>query len=466
MNKKKLIIGGSAAGVILVAAIFGFVFLKGHSSGSSDSGDLVYVDSVTSIMGLGSGTGQLNRFAGVVEPQKTVTIKQSSDKKVKECYVKEGDEVKKGQKLFIYDTSEAEENLSSKEIEIDRIKMDIETYKSNVATLQKEKANASSEDQLDYTVRIQSAQNNQKKSEYELKSTQQEIEQLKKSIQEAEVTSEIDGVVKSINDSSDDSAGYSGSSSDDSNAYMTLLSTGHYRIKGTINEQNRTSLNEGDAVIVHSRVDENQTWKGTVSTIDLEHPEENSDSGYYMSSSSSSDTTSSSNYPFYIDLEDDSDLMLGQHVYIEPDEGQDDNKAGIWLNDYFIVDADTDSPYVWVAGSGNKLEKRDVVLGQYDENLAEYEIADGLTEKDRIAFPTEELKEGMSVVEGTADQTTAAMWDTSDEDSQDVSDEDYSNMESDGSEPDMVEDSGLDGDMSTTDTFLTDQYRRYRKLPQ
>ena len=123
----------------------------------------------------------------------------------------------------------------------------------------------------------------------------------------------------------------------------------------------------------------------------------------------------------------------------------------IWLNDYFIVDADTDSPYVWVAGSGNKLEKRDVVLGQYDENLAEYEIADGLTEKDRIAFPTEELKEGMSVVEGTADQTTAAMWDTSDEDSQDVSDEDYSDMESDGSEPDMVEDSGLDGDMSTTE---------------
>ena len=113
MNKKKLIIGGTAAGVILVAAIFGFVFLKGHSSGSSDSGDLVYVDSVTSIMGLGSGTGQLNRFAGVVEPQKTVTIKQSSDKKVKECYVKEGDEVKKGQKLFIYDTSEAEERSRS-----------------------------------------------------------------------------------------------------------------------------------------------------------------------------------------------------------------------------------------------------------------------------------------------------------------------------------------------------------------
>ena len=56
MNKKKLIIGGSAAGVILVAAIFGFVFLKGHSSGSSDSGDLVYVDSVLSLIHISEPT--------------------------------------------------------------------------------------------------------------------------------------------------------------------------------------------------------------------------------------------------------------------------------------------------------------------------------------------------------------------------------------------------------------------------
>ena len=252
-------------------------------------------------------------------------------------------------------------------------------------------------------MRIQSAQNNQKKSEYELKSTQQEIEQLKKSIQEAEVTSEIDGVVKSINNSSDDSAGYSGSSSDDSNAYMTLLSTGHYRIKGTINEQNRTSLNEGDAVIVHSRVDENQTWKGTVSTIDLEHPEENSDSGYYMSSSSSSDTTSSSNYPFYIDLEDDSDLMLGQHVYVEKDEGQTENREGLWLTSYYIIQEDGQDPYVWAAGRHDKIEKRKVTLGEYDEKLDQYQITDGLTEDDYIAYPEDSITEGEKVTKNIED---------------------------------------------------------------
>ena len=40
--------------------------------------------------------------------------------------------------------------------------------------------------------------------------------------------------------------------------------------------------------------------------------------------------------------------MLGQHVYVEADYGQSEEKAGIWLDESFICDADTDNPYVWV----------------------------------------------------------------------------------------------------------------------
>ena len=217
-------------------------------------------------------------------------------------------------------------------------------------------------------------------------------------------------------------------------------------MKGTVNEVNRDSIIEGTPVIIRSRVDSSKTWKGTMGSVDMDNSASNnsSDMAMFGMSSTSDDQTSSSTYPFYVNLDSSDGLMLGQHVYIELDEGQDDNKVGIWLNDYFIVDADTDSPYVWSADAGNKLVKRDVVLGQYDENLAEYEIADGLTEKDKIAFPTDELKEGMSAVEGTADQTTSAMWDTSDEeDSLDESGEDYSDLESDGAEPEMIEDSDL-----------------------
>ena len=325
----------------------------------------------------------------MVEPQKTWKIEVTSDKKVDEVYVKEGDEVKVGDKLFIYDTSEAEENLAQAEIELDRISNEIESGKQQIAELKQEKASAPAEDQLEYTTRIQTAENAQKKSEYELKSQKVQIEQLKKTIDSAVVTSEIDGVVKSINnsDSSDSYASING----ETEAFMTVLATGNFRIKGTVNEQNISSVIEGQPVIVHSRVDEEQTWKGTMTAVDTENPEKNDNMYYY--SSDSSETSSS--YPFYIDLESAEGLMLGQHVYIEMDYGQGEEKEGLWLASYYIVQEDGEA-YVWAANSKDKLEKRDVTLGEYDEELMEYEILDGLTTEDYIAFPEDGLVEGMS----------------------------------------------------------------------
>ena len=465
MKKRILIV----LGILIAAGAIGTgVWYHFYGNGQSGTGDsIVYVSKVSVITG--SETTAVNRFAGVVEPQKTVNVKIESGRKVKEVEVKTGEEVKAGQLLFEYDLSSIEDDLKQAQLDLDRLKNEQISLTEQIATLEAEKKKAKAEDQLSYTIEIETNKMNLKKNEYDQKSKQAEIEKLSQATQNTEVRSEIDGVVQKIDtskmggDSSDgvddtltegtaDSSD-SGSGDSSSNAFITILSTGAYRVKGTVNEVNRDSIIEGTPVIIRSRVDASKTWKGTMGSVDMDNSATNSssDAAMFGMSSTGDDQTSSSTYPFYVNLDSSDGLMLGQHVYIEPDEGQDDNKAGIWLNDYFIVDADTDSPYVWVAGSGNKLEKRDVVLGQYDENLAEYEIADGLTEKDRIAFPTEELKEGMSVVEGTADQTTAAMWDTSDEDSQDVSDEDYSDMESDGSEPDMVEDSGLDGDMSTTE---------------
>lgn len=464
--KKRILI---ALGIIILAAGIGAGgwYYYSHHMGTVSGSDTVYVTKISNLSEMDSGVE--NRYAGVVEPQETVQVKIESGRKVKEVQVKTGEEVKKGQLLFQYDLGSIQQSLQEAQLALDRLKNEALSISDQITTLEAEKKKATADNQLSYTIEIETQKMNLKKNEYDQKSKQAEIEKLSQATQNTEVRSEIDGVVQKIDtskmggDSSDgvddtltegttDSSD-SGSGDSSSNAFITILSTGAYRVKGTVNEVNRDSIIEGTPVIIRSRVDASKTWKGTMGSVDMDNSATNSssDAAMFGMSSTGDDQTSSSTYPFYVNLDSSDGLMLGQHVYIEPDEGQDDNKAGIWLNDYFIVDADTDSPYVWVAGSGNKLEKRDVVLGQYDENLAEYEIADGLTEKDRIAFPTEELKEGMSVVEGTADQTTAAMWDTSDEDSQDVSDEDYSNMESDGSEPDMVEDSGLDGDMSTTE---------------
>ena len=69
----------------------------------------------------------------------------------------------------------------------------------------------------------------------------------------------------------------------------------------------------------------------------------------------------------------------------------------------YIVDADG-NPYLWAQGKNEKLEKRSVTLGVYDEMMDTYEVLSGLTAEDYIAFPDDTLKPGMSCVaydEGT-----------------------------------------------------------------
>ncbi len=270
------------------------------------------------------------------------------------------------------------------------------------------------DNQLSYTIEIETNKMNLKKNEYSQKSKQAEIDKLQSATGNTEVRSSIDGVIQKIDTSkltTDDSSSVDDSSADDSsydssygdgssgssNAFITILSTGAYRIKGTVNELNVNSIIEGGPVIIRSRVDSSQTWKGTMGTIDKDSASSsNNSSSFYGMTDSSDSQTSTSTYPFYVNLDSSDGLMLGQHVYIEMDEGQDTEKAGIWLNEVYIVDADTDSPYVWAADSKGKLERRSVILGQYDEDLGEYEIADGLSKDDCIAYPSDVLEEGMS----------------------------------------------------------------------
>ena len=145
--------------------------------------------------------------------------------------------------------------------------------------------------------------------------------------------------------------------------------------------------------------------------IDLENASSDSSNNMYfgMMDSSGNSQTSSSSYPFYVELESSAGLMLGQHVYIELDEGQEDSKDGVWLSDFFIADADTSDPYVWVANDKNRLEKRSIVLGNYDADLLEYEIVEGLSMDDCIAFPAEGLEEGMPTAVGSSEQTLESM---------------------------------------------------------
>ncbi|MFR3882713.1 MAG: hypothetical protein ACLTX6_10760 [Lachnospiraceae bacterium] len=53
---------------------------------------------------------------------------------------------------------------------------------------------------------------------------------------------------------------------------------------------------------------------------------QSSSNAWGMMDASGDSQTSSTTYPFYVELQSSEGLMLGQHVYIEPDEGQEEQK--------------------------------------------------------------------------------------------------------------------------------------------
>ena len=199
--KKRIII---VLGILIAAGGIGTgVWYHFKGNGQSGTGDsIVYVSKVSVISG--TETAAVNRFAGVVEPQKTVNVKIESGRKVKEVEVKTGEEVKAGQLLFEYDLSSIEDDLKQAQLDLDRLKNEQISLTEQIATLEAEKKKAKAEDQLSYTIEIETNKMNLKKNEYSQKSKQSEIDKLQSATQNTEVRSEIDGVIQKIDTSKDD----------------------------------------------------------------------------------------------------------------------------------------------------------------------------------------------------------------------------------------------------------------------
>mgnify|MGYP000634497085 CR=1 FL=1 len=91
MNKKtKIIILISLCILIAIIGIY-FLFPKGNNNQN------IYVQKVSTIIG---SSYTENRYSGVVESSETVDINQDGNKSITDMYVKAGQKVSKGDKLF------------------------------------------------------------------------------------------------------------------------------------------------------------------------------------------------------------------------------------------------------------------------------------------------------------------------------------------------------------------------------
>ncbi len=410
--KKRIVAIVVTAAVVVAAGGFTLRYFLSRTGSSSDSTS-AYVTSVTDIMS--GGTLDSNaKLTGVVEPQKEVKVKKDDSKKIAKTYVAEGDEVKAGDKLFEYDVDDIQIQLDQAKLEVENIDQKIVQLKKQLESYTDQKNKATTQDDvLDATINIQQTEIDIKTQEYERIDKQNNVDKIEKSLQNTVVTSEIDGIIKSVKSSSSSDSTSDSSTTDSSSAYITILALGNYRVKGTVSELNRGQLSEGESVIIRSRADESQTWTATIKSISNQADSSNSDSEN-QAVYGNNNGTSSSKYTFYAELDNMDGLVLGQHVYVEKNSEVSEKKEGVWLYSYYLAYDEDGNPYVWATDSeGGSLKKIDIELGDYDESADMYEIKSGLSTTDYIAFPMDIYTEGMGT---TTDYTKSiALTDTTDD---------------------------------------------------
>ena len=353
----------------------------GNSSGG------VYVQSVADLSNLG-GIAPGDRFPGMVVSENVTEIEKDNDKSVAELLVKEGQDVTEGQELFSYDMEQLQLALDKQRLEKEQLEATIENYKSQIKDLEKAEKKANGNNKLQYTVQIQTMQVDLKEAELNLQAKEKEVAKSEEVLQNVTVVSPVTGRITGINENGTDNYG-------NPLPYITIQQAGSFRIKGILSELQRGGIMEGSRMKIVSRSDANVFWMGTVTLVDYESPsQENQNSMYYGSSTDS--MMASSKYPFYVELDSSEGLLLGQHVYLEVDSGEEDQSSYPAISSAFICYDDDGSTYVWAENKG-KLEKRPVTVGEYNFMLDSMEILEGLTEEDYIAFPDPEL-----CVEGAA----------------------------------------------------------------
>ena len=162
---------------------------------------------------------------------------------------------------------------------------------------------------------------------------------------------------------------------------------GGFYIQGSVSELDKDKLQIGQEVTVNDW-NTGMTYPGKIVSMG-DFPSDND--SYYGSGN-----PNVSYYPFTVFVDETADLQAGMYANIQYSSAESEN--GIYLENPFIRTENGQS-YVYVQGTGGKLEKRFVTTGK--ALWGSYtEIRSGLTADDLIAFPYgKNLKVGAPTVE-------------------------------------------------------------------
>ncbi|WP_379970552.1 efflux RND transporter periplasmic adaptor subunit [Ectobacillus sp. sgz5001026] len=379
-RKRKWIIIGVTLLIVLVVAIN--IVVAQVKKGSVQA-DLKFATATERSM------NNMKLISGRIIPGNIETIYVDATKgKVKDTFIKEGDEVKKDQKLFSYDSPELA--LQIKQADLDN---QMKTMRSKQASdkidslnqdIQKAKdANAPSTVIQPLEAQVADLESQMKTIDLEKQKNDLQQQELQKKQDDLIVYSKNNGIVQKL-----DPDASQGSAQLQPKAFIQIASKDPFQIQGTLTELQKSQIQKGQAITITAKAVANKTWKGKI--IEVSEYPTTADSGQL----STTDTTQSqtiSYYTYKASLESQDGLSPGYHVSMQVNIS---SQKLLSVPRSSIVEENNES-YVFVNENG-KLKKTKVTTGLSDGEWME--VSQGVKEGDKVAeSPSSKLQDGMDV---------------------------------------------------------------------
>ena len=348
---------------------------------------------------------------------------------VLEVYVKEGQEVKTGDKLMAYDMTLSSLKLEMQELEIQTIDNKITLAKRELERLKKEtpipeqsrdpKTDQNSDSENDgeedptydteedpadsretgdamdvpkghtaaeLATAIKAKEKELRDLDLEKRRAQLTLDQMKKVAADGVVLATVDGVVKTVGDKNNPPT--------DGTAFLTVSGSEGLYVTGYLSEFQLQSVEIGQVVYANSW-DTGASFVATIQEISL-YPGDGSNSY-------GSGNPNVSYYPYIAYIADTEGLKNGMYVELTMNARySDENLTAIYLEKAYVREEDGRS-YVLKADENGRLVKQYVETGRKLWGRA-IEIKSGLTLEDRIAFPYgKTAREGVKVKDQSDD---------------------------------------------------------------
>lgn len=424
VSKKKLIIGIS--GGILILFFIALAIIK--SLGTMVDGELT--EEATEVLVEKVKEEKLTEtilVTGQIVPEGEQKIYHEAEKgAIVSFSVKEGDKVKKGDPLFVYDGSDLEREIANAVNGRNMSQNNVKTIENQIAELTKQinsmkqvdNEPLSDDEEVFSSPADEVRQLEMEKSQLaielegakgEVSMTQAEINDLEKQKATLTVTSNIDGKVISVNEVENRGE------DNITEPVMHIVSNKPFKVIGQMSEYDSVKIKKEQEVIIRPKVYKDRDWKGKVESISEFPKDDVSGDGDFYGGGEMNVTM----YPFVVAIEDDTkDLRQGFHVSLEVNVAEKDKSLVVphmAIMDELMMDMDDDSfsmtdellmgmgedfeeddmQFVYVLVDGI-LERRDIETGKMSDEYVE--IISGVELNELVIVnPNWDMYDGMEV---------------------------------------------------------------------